>query len=494
MTFLLWPSRTVVGAVSLCLALAVAGCGGESNTSPAPPPVTLTVSMTNTSIVVPQDGAAVQAAVTIVGPAGVPTVTINGLPTGITGQFATIGAGPSGAITLTGSATATAGSYLANVTVRLAGQVATQNFTVVSAVVAKVLATTDTSLGVSGHLAQFMSTNFQVAEWNAGFFPGGATTTARQATLNSLQSQHLRLQVLSQAIPMRAHTGMASDWNFALADETVQPVLAASDLSPEFQIAVAPAWMCDASGHLDLVNHLNDFADYAANLVLYYNKGGFDWGGTHFQSPSATPITWWGIFNEPNISAMSAGDYVKLYNAVVPAMLAVDPSLKFTAVELSDWGLGTGGAGDPEQFLPTFLAGVAAPVDVLATHFYGSCNQLSTDADLFNIVPAFADNVNYFNQSIQSSASAANAQVWVNENNVNADYADANGMSVCNPGQVWVLDHRATNVVFCRVAAVCVFAARQSRQSRALPVGLRRRTAVQRSRQQRHALSQLLGR
>ncbi len=448
MTFQLRPSRSVEGVVSLGLALAAAGCGGGSSTTPTPLPATLTVSMTTTSMVVPQDGAAVQAAVTIAGPVGTPTVTINGLPTGITGQFTAVGAGPSGAITLTGSAAAAAGSYLANVTVRLAGQVATNNFTVVSAVVVKVLNATDTTLGVSGHLQQFMSTNFQIAEWTDGFFGTGATTTARQATLNSLRSQHIRLQAISQAVPMKAHTGAATDWDFTMLDRMVQPVLASADQSPEFQIAVAPAWMCDSNGHLDIANHLNDFVDYAANLVLYYNKGGFDWGGAHFVSPSAAPITWWGIFNEPNINGLTPTQYVQLYNAVAPAMLAVDPTIKLSAIELSDWGLNTGGQGDPAQYLPPFLAGVSAPVDAFATHLYGTCNQRSTDADLFQIVPAFADNVTYFNQAIQATPAVATAQVWVNENNVNADYADVNGKSVCNPGQTWVLDPRATDAFF----------------------------------------------
>jgi hypothetical protein len=38
--------------------------------------------------------------------------------------------------------------------------------------------------------------------------------------------------------------------------------------------------------------------------------------------------------------------------------------------------------------------------------------------------------------------------VWVTENNVNADYEGANGMSTCNPGQVFVDDHRGTSPFF----------------------------------------------
>jgi hypothetical protein len=95
-------------------------------------------------------------------------------------------------------------------------------------------------------------------------------------------------------------------------DQTVQPVLASGDHSPEFQIATAPAWMCFSNGQLDVTNHVKDFAAYAANLVRYYNKGGFDWGGTHFQSPSNYPIAWWGIFNEPNGNGITADQYVTI--------------------------------------------------------------------------------------------------------------------------------------------------------------------------------------
>jgi len=38
--------------------------------------------------------------------------------------------------------------------------------------------------------------------------------------------------------------------------------------------------------------------------------------------------------------------------------------------------------------------------------------------------------------------------VWVTENNVNADYSGANGMSACNPTEVYVTDLRATDAFF----------------------------------------------
>ena len=442
-------SRPAACICFLGLAILFAGCGGGTS-STAPPP-TLMVILGSASIVVPQDGTTVSLTVTISGPGGAGSVSLSGLPTGVTAQFAASNGGPSGTVTFTGSAAAAAGSYSPFVQVSLAGQNASASFTLVSAVVAKVGGATDTTMGVNGVLKQFMSTAFQVAEWDGDFF--GTDASQRETTMNALGPQHIRLQSVSESVAMSTNTGTASDWDITILDQTVHPVLASADHSPEFQIATAPAWMCFSNGQLDVKDHVQDFAAYAANLVRYYNKGGFDWGGTHFQSPGNSPITWWGIFNEPNGNGITADQYVTIYNTVVPAMLAVDPTIKFSAIEYSDYGLGTGDGGDPMTYLPTFLApansgGVNAQVNIVSTHFYSSCDQTDTDADLMNTVPGFAANISYFYQELQTRPDLSNVPVWVTENNVNADYEGANGMSTCNPNQVFVDDHRGTSPFF----------------------------------------------
>jgi hypothetical protein len=426
----------------------LAGCGSGSST----PPPTLVVTLGSADVIVPQDGAAVQLPVTISGASGTPSVSVDNLPSGVAAQFAAANGGPSGTLTFMGSASALAGSYSTNVRVSLAGGSALQSLTVVSAVAAKVGSATDTTLGVNGVLKQFMSTSFQIGPWTTDYFGSGATETALENTLDQLGPQHIRVQVVAGALPMVSNTGTAADWNFTLLDTTLQPVLETADHSPELQIAVAPAWMCNSNGVLDIANHLNDFAAFQANLVRYYNKGGFDAGGTHFQSASSYPVQWWGIFNEFNGNGLSGADYVKLYNTVVPAMLAVDPTIKLSAFEFSDWGLGTGGGGDPMVYLPPFLApvnagGVNTQIDIISTHFYSSCDQTNTDTQLFSTIPGFVANVNYFYQELQTRADLARVPVWVTENNVNADWSN-NGMSVCNPDQVFVDDHRGTSAFF----------------------------------------------
>jgi hypothetical protein len=208
-----------------------------------------------------------------------------------------------------------------------------------------------------------------------------------------------------------------------------------------------------ATGYLDVTNHVKDFAAYAANLVRYYNKGGFDVAGTHFQSPATQPITWWGIFNEPAFNGLDAAQYTTVYNAVVPAMLAVDPTIKIVALEFAGSTLGTGFPDDPETWLPPFFApansgGVNAHIDVVAMHFYATCNQMDTDTTLFDAVGQYVDVKKFIDQQIATRADLAGTPVWMTENNVNADFAGANGTSSCNAGQTFVTDPRGTSAYF----------------------------------------------
>jgi hypothetical protein len=438
------------GIYSFGFAVILAGCGGGGSSSP--PPAQISVTLGNTTVAVPQDGTPVTLPVTISPLTSTVSVSVSGLPAGVSLQPSTTGSAAIGSVTFVGSASALAGSYPAVVQVSEGGQTASAKFTLISAVVAKVGSATDTTMGINGVLKQFMSTAFQVAEWDGDYF-GVPNATALESTMTAMGPQHIRLQSVSQGVAMSTNTGTAADWDFTILDQTVQPVLASGDHSPEFQIATAPAWMCFSNGQLDVANHVNDFAAYAANLVRYYNKGGFDWGGTHFQSPSNYPITWWGIFNEPNGNGITADQYVTIYNAVVPAMLAVDPTIKLSAIEYSDYGLGTGDGGDPMTYLPTFVApansgGENAQVNIVSTHFYSSCDQSDPDTSLMNSVQQFAANVSYFYQELQTRPDLASVPVWVTENNVNADYAGANGMSTCNPSQVFVDDHRGTSAFF----------------------------------------------
>jgi hypothetical protein len=293
------------------------------------------------------------------------------------------------------------------------------------------------SSGTSGPFNVAMSTSFQPAEWDYQFFTDnpGATTT-----LGNLQSQHIRLQAISQGVPQTS----ASTWDFSIEDAVTQPVLSVGDHSPEFQIAVAPAFMYDAR-HNFLDPTYAQFAAYAQDLVRYYNTGGFTSTDNAFHRSPAYPnqtITWWGIYNEPNFNNLTSAQYTDLYNEVVPAMQSVDPSIKFAAVELGDY------SGLAASYLPDFVNGVTARVDVLATHFYSSCDQTDPDTMVFGTVPGFATEVQSIYSQLQTNPALATVPVWVLENNVNADFANAQGNSSCNPNQVFVPDQRGSSPFF----------------------------------------------
>jgi hypothetical protein len=278
-----------------------------------------------------------------------------------------------------------------------------------------------------------MSTSFQPAEWDYQFFNLNPTATT---TLGNLTPHHVRLQGISQGVPQTT----ASTWDFALLDAITQPVLSVGDRSPEFQIATGPAFMYDAN-HNFLDPTYQQFATYAQDLVKYYNTGGFSAADGQHASASGIPITWWGIYNEPNFNNLSSMQYTQLYNAVVPAMQAIDPSLKYAAVELGDY------SGLANQFMPPFVNGVTAHVDVLATHFYSTCHQTDTDSTLFATVPGFATEVGDIYTQLNTNPALATVPVWVTENNVNADFS-VNGKSMCDQSRTFVLDPRGSSPFF----------------------------------------------
>ncbi len=300
---------------------------------------------------------------------------------------------------------------------------------------------------VAGPMNLAMSTSFQPAEWDYQFFSLNPNATT---TLGNLLPQHIRLQGVSEGIPQGAADSTSTTWDFATLDAITQPVLSVGDHSPEFQIARAPPFLYsgDDSGNDFTDLTFQQFASYAQNLVLYYNEGGFTAGGQSFTSPSypTDTITWWGIYNEPNINNdLTPQQYVTMYNTMVPAMQAVDPSIKFVAMELADF------AGQPQAWLPTFVSansGVTAQVDVMATHFYSTCNQADDDATVFASIPNnFVPDVQYFYSEMASNPALASVPVWVTENNVNADYDKGSGISACN-GTSFILDQRGSSAFF----------------------------------------------
>jgi hypothetical protein len=453
----LYPVMRVVWLSALVLVLTVGGCGTPSSSS-----ISLTLS-SGTALLL-QDGTPASVNVTIGRSAGNTksvTLTVTGLPSGLQLQFVQPGAGATGTVTVSGGANVPAGTYSVNIRADDGGSTASQTLSIVVGIVAAVGNTMDVNSGVGGKLQQFMGEAFQPGSQNDAFFLKNWDTRP----LEALGAQHNRVQVQSPATPMKANTGQASDWDFTELDATVQPLLRIGDQSPSFQIAYAPDFL-NVPGNAGPVftfntANLNTFAQYCANLVRYYNTGGFDWGGQHFQSPSSNHITWWAIYNEYFSSGLTPSEYVQLYNTVVPAMQAVDPTIKFSAIETSfadeqhcsQYKLPFDcSVEDPMNNLPVFVAavnsgGVRARVDALGLHMYSTCKQADADAELLATVPLFAKLGGYSYQELKTRPDLANVRVWATENNVNSDFNRGDGMSLCN-GTQFVSDPRGTSAFF----------------------------------------------
>jgi hypothetical protein len=424
--------------IVLLLAAFMTACGGGGGTTPiiVTPPTSFSITPSSSAVTVSQDGTPVRLTITVARTStGGLSMATSGLPAGILSGGA-VNSGPDQAIDfqITNPAMVPAVTYPLLIKISDATNSAQITVPVTVAIAASVHATSTL------HSDMFMSTSFQPADWSYQFFQ--TNTTARMQTLNSLGSRHINLQPMDGATD-NLNPAQAGPLDFTKMDAIVQPVLQVTDNSPLLQL-YAPAWMWvngnPANALIDPT--FNQFADWAAMMVRYYNvPGGFTRNGVTYASAAGRPIRWWGIFNEPNLTSLTPQQYVQLYNLTAQKMLAVDPTIKLVAVELSDWG------NEPQRFLPPFVAGVTQPVDALATHYYGTCNQRDTDQQLINSVQYFHDHVVYFHQQMALNPTLASLPLWVTENNVNADF-NSNGKSACNPTQNFVADPRGNTAFF----------------------------------------------
>jgi len=418
--------RTVASLLACFSLFSLAACGGGGNSNPMGS-LSLSFSPASALVFSGQPSATVNVTLNRQGTTGNVTLGVQGLPTGAAATIQSPGTSNSGSITLSASSAAAA-TYPLTVTASDGTVSGSAALSLVVGAVAQI------GITKNGGFQVAMSTSFQPAEWDYQFFTLNPNATA---PLGNLQPAHIRLQGISQGVPQTT----ANTWDFTVLDDITQPLLGVGDHSPEFQIAVAPAFMYDAN-HDFLDPTYQGFAAYTQNLVRYYNQGGFTSGdGLFHVSSSSYPITWWGVYNEPNFNNLDSTQYTQLYNAVVPAMQAVDPSLKFAALELGDY------TGLANTFMPAFVTGVTAHVDVLATHFYSTCNQKDSDAQLFSTIPDFVSEVGDIYAQMQTNPALTSVPVWVTENNVNADFDKGGGISACNGG-TFVTDQRGSSAFF----------------------------------------------
>ncbi len=276
---------------------------------------------------------------------------------------------------------------------------------------------------VTGTFTEAMSTSFQAAPWTDQAFLSHPAIPTQLAALNP---HHIRVQVIDQSIPETA----PNQWDFTTLDRQLQPILAVADHSPELQLAAAPTYLYRSKTHFVTPAFIAGYAAYAAGMVRHYNTPGAD------GKAPPHPIRYWGILNEPNYFHISPAEYVALYNAAVPAMLAVDPTIQLVALEFG------GEVADEFKYLPVFARGVKAQVDILGLHLYSTCDRREPDSELFDTIPSFVHQIHYFERQLP------NKSVWILENNVNADFVNDAGNSTCNPTQKFADDPRGSSPFF----------------------------------------------
>ncbi len=458
------PLRFLFSLV-ICFLGFLMSCGGGSSSN-VNPPSPIGMSLSANSLTIFQDGLTGSVDVTITRPAGNSnsiTLTVTPAVDSLNATIQSPGTGTSGKVTFaTGSepplpgqgipvaASAPSGTYTLSIKASDGASSGSASLALTVGIAAVVGNGVNSSQGVNGRLQEAMSTSFQPASWSDGFFVQNPSATT---PLGNLLPHHIRLQALERDIPETA----PGVWDFSHLDAVVDPVMSVGDHSPEFQIARPPAFMYDNFGNL-LDATFNTFAGYAANLVRYYNTSTGILGGTSCNKIPcvSTPpnglgrVDYWGIYNEPNINdefndsaqnPQGPQNYVNMYNVVVPQMQAIDPTIKFVAVELADFG------NEASNYIPTFVQGVNQRVDVLATHFYATCNQKDTDQQLFDAIDQFVPHIQYLYAQLQTKPALAGVPVWMTENNVNADYDTGGGISACN-GTPFVTDLRGSSAFF----------------------------------------------
>jgi hypothetical protein len=430
---------------ALAAVAGIAGCGGSGggSSSGGSQPQAVTINLSSASVTAPVGGTSPALAVTVgraPGDTSSVSLSLNGIEAGVTPQIVQPGTGNSGTIRFAASSFATPGTIAVTVSATEGGPVGVANvsLTVLSAPVTVNVAVrpvVNTGLGFGGQMQTMMNTQFQAAEWAQSFFPSVPSATT---TLANLHPQHIRVYTNSLGIPQRAD----KSWDFTVLDATLDPVIGVGDKSINLVLVQGPPWMCTDVGPncVLLPQNYQDFANYAAQMVQYYNTttGFTDGNGVQHVHAPFTPITYWSIYTIPDLVGMTPAQYANLYNLTVTAMQNAGSlvPLKFVALELS-------GVTDANDYAPAFLDAVTAQIDVVSQQQYAVCGWTNTDAVAMGTVPStFGQFAQDFANIVATSPKLSHAVLWMTENNVDADFQ---GSGCTNPFEV---DPRGTSPFF----------------------------------------------
>jgi hypothetical protein len=211
-------------------------------------------------------------------------------------------------------------------------------------------------------------------------------------------------------------------WDFTRLD-AIFTALRAHHIRYYFDVRTAPPWMFDSTGHLP-ASTFGLFANYMADLVGWYNKGGFtDAQGQYHSSGHYGWISTWEIWNEPKSSGdipvpladptaavwMAASDYAQLYDVTVTAMRAVDPSIATGGPALNSW--------PDDSYLQTFIEDEHAPLNFLSFHFYAGNEPTEPDEQVITAIngPRFLLRLQHIRTWLAQYDPHQTIPIWVDE-------------------------------------------------------------------------------
>ena len=221
------------------------------------------------------------------------------------------------------------------------------------------------------------------------------------------------------------------DWNFSNLDAIVNDVRGAGGLVV-LDIAYAPQWMWDCSTGKIRDGSFAEFASYMTRVVSYYNVGSFiAEDGSTITNPAGTTnrIGYWELWNEPDLRTLgcppggnpniSPTEYVTMWNASAPAMLAVDPGIKLIGAATS-----SAGTTNVPDYLPALMANATPKPDVVSFHAYGGWSNAQTDRFFFDGDVGCCGIAGIERGLVQVQAEAPGIPVWITELNVNSGWSE----------------------------------------------------------------------
>lgn len=253
----------------------------------------------------------------------------------------------------------------------------------------------DASVTVSSTSAGPLLTQLSTNNVWSGMLDG---SSAALSNFRALKAPLVRIHVGDDGSPVAMPEVKQGAWSFAALDTLVNDsTKAGGDVVMNIKFAPDWMWTCSTYQASGTVRDLTfqTYAAYMARLVSYYNKGSMTTeSGQVITNPAGTSnrIVNWEPWNEPDLNnetpcappsgvGLTSAQYVTMWNAVVPKMLAVDPTLRFVGPATAGGQFGSGGADD---YVTALMNGAQVKPSALSFHGYGYWDNSVPDKWLFD--------------------------------------------------------------------------------------------------------------